>query len=84
MDKNLPPELRHMKEEYDFLHKKIGELEWDMATMYLNRIGVYRSDIELLEDQLESYRNSMGLLLEKVKKHISNSKRNIKPTDMLN
>ena len=79
MDKNLPPELKQMKEEYDFLHKKIGELEWEMATMYLNRIGVRRSDIDLLEDQLENYRNSMGLLIEKVKNYISDSKNSKNP-----
>lgn len=26
MDKKLTPELKKLKEEFDFLHKKIGEL----------------------------------------------------------
>ena len=79
MDKNLSPELRQMKEEYDFLHKKIGELEWEMATMYLNRIGVPRNEIELVEDQLDNYRQSMGLLIEKVKNHITDSRKSKNP-----
>lgn len=28
MSKKLTPELEKLKEEYDFLHKRIGELEW--------------------------------------------------------
>ena len=32
MSKKLTPELEKLKEEYDFLHKRIGELEWEIAT----------------------------------------------------
>lgn len=28
---NVINELKSFKEEYDFLHKKIGELEWELA-----------------------------------------------------
>ena len=28
--KNLPPELKAYKEEFDFLHKKIGDLECEL------------------------------------------------------
>lgn len=34
MDKKLTLELKKLKEEFDFLHKKIGELEWKIATIF--------------------------------------------------
>lgn len=34
MDKKLTPELKALKEEFDFLHKKIGDLEWEIATIF--------------------------------------------------
>lgn len=44
--KNLPPELKSYKEEFDFLHKKIGDLEWELATIYLGRKGVLQSEMD--------------------------------------
>ena len=74
MIKNLTPELKKHKEDFDFLHKKIGELEWDIATIWFNRKSIFRSEIEMLEDELENYRDNMGILVEKIKQHIANSK----------
>ena len=34
MEGNLTPKLKSLKEEFDFLHKKIGELEWELATIF--------------------------------------------------
>ena len=48
MEKKLTPELKLYKEEFDFLHKKIGELEWEIATIFYGRKAVTRSEIETL------------------------------------
>lgn len=40
MAKSVPPELREYKEEFDFLHKKIGELEWELATIFYGRKAI--------------------------------------------
>ncbi len=69
--KNLTPELRTYKEEFDFIHKKIGELEWELATMYLGKKAVKRSDVEMIEDQLENYRSNIGILVAKVREEVS-------------
>jgi hypothetical protein len=64
--KNLPPELKPYKEEFDFLHKKIGDLEWELATIYLGRKGVLQSEMDRIEEQLENYRSNIGILIDKV------------------
>ncbi|CDX00832.1 Hypothetical protein DPCES_0945 [Desulfitobacterium hafniense] len=71
MKKNLTPELKLSKEEFDFLHKKIGELEWEIATIFYGRKAVIRSEIETLEDRLENYRANMGMLLEKIRNEVT-------------
>ncbi|WP_411167440.1 hypothetical protein ACH36K_09745 [Clostridium sp. MB05] len=43
MEKKLTLELKLYKEEFDFLHKKIGELEWEIATIFYGRKAVTRS-----------------------------------------
>lgn len=69
--KNLTPELKSYKEEFDFIHKKIGELEWELATIYLGKKAVKRSDVEMIEDQLENYRSNIGILVAKVREEVS-------------
>lgn len=64
--KNLPPELKSYKEEFDFLHKKIGDLEWELATIYLGRKGVLQSEMDRIEEQLENYRSNICILIERV------------------
>mgnify|MGYP000075961081 CR=1 FL=1 len=64
-------ELNALKAEYDFLHKKIGELEWQLATIYLGKTAIHRSEIDMLHDQLENYRDNMGILIEKVRAEVS-------------
>lgn len=71
MDKKLTPELNLYKEEFDFLHKKIGELEWEIATIFHGRKGVISSQMEILEDRLENYRANIGMLLEKIRDEIT-------------
>lgn len=69
--KNLPPELKAYKEEFDFLHKKIGDLEWKRATIFLGRKAIMRSESEVIEEQLENYRANMCILLTKVRDEVS-------------
>lgn len=67
MEGNLTPKLKSLKEEFDFLHKKIGELEWELATIFYGRKAVIRTEIEMIEEQLDNYRDNMGILIEKIK-----------------
>lgn len=70
--KTLPVELESYKEEYDFLHRKIGELEWELATVYLGRKAVLSGEIETIEDRLSNYRKNMGILVMKVRDEVHN------------
>lgn len=69
--KNLPPEPKSYKEEFDFLHKMIGDLEWELATIYLGKKAVLQSDIDKIEEQLENYRANIGILVSKVRDEVS-------------
>lgn len=69
--KNLPPKLKSYKEEFDFLHKKIGDLEWELATIYLGKKAVLRSDIDKIEVQLENYRSNIEILLSKIRDEVT-------------
>ena len=68
--KSVPPELKSYKEEFDFIHKKIGDLEWELATIYLGRKAILGSDIEKIEAQLENYRENISILIEKVRDEV--------------
>lgn len=70
MEKKLTPKLKLYKEEFDFLHKKIGELEWELATKYYARKGVTRSENETL-DQLENYTDNIRILVEKISDEVA-------------
>lgn len=70
MENKLTIKLKSYKEEFDFLHKKIGELEWEIATKYYVRKSGTRSEIDMLEDSLENYRANIGILVEKVKNEV--------------
>lgn len=67
MDKKLTPELKKLKEEFDFLHKKIGELEWKIAIIFYGRRAVLGNEIDVLYEQLDNYRENMGILIEQIK-----------------
>lgn len=66
MEKKLTAELKTLKEEFDFIHKKIGELEWERATIYYGRIGVLSSEVDKIDVQLENYRENISILIEKI------------------
>ena len=71
MEKKLTPELKLYKEEFDFLHKKIGELEWEIATIFYGRKAVIRSEIDSLEERLENYRDNIEMLVEKIRDEVA-------------
>lgn len=68
--KSVPPELKSYKEEFGFIHKKIGDLEWELATIYLGRKAILGSDIEKIEAQLENYRENISILIENVRDEV--------------
>ncbi|MDH6366419.1 MULTISPECIES: hypothetical protein [unclassified Breznakia] len=70
MKKNLTPELQSLKEEFDFLNKKIGELKWKEATIFYGKIGISQNELDLLEDRINIYTDSMNLLLETIRNQV--------------
>lgn len=68
--KSVPPELKSYKEEFDFIHKKIGDLEWERATIYFGKKAIMRSDIEMIDEQIENYRENIRILIEKVRNEV--------------
>ena len=70
MSKKLTPELEKLKEEYDFLHKRIGELEWEIATIFYDKKAIFESDEEKIYAQLNNYRENMGILIERIKDEV--------------
>lgn len=68
--KSMPPELKSYKEDFDFIYKKIGDLEWERATIYLGKKAIMRSDIEMIDEQIENYRENISILIEKVRNEV--------------
>jgi len=71
MEKKLTPKLKLYKDEFDFLHKKIGELEWELATIYYGRKAVLSSEYETLEDRIQNYRDNIEMLVEKIRDEVA-------------
>lgn len=74
MSKEISSEMKKYKEEFYFLHKKIGELEWERATIFNGRKGVAQREFDLIDEQIDNYRNNMLILIEKIKEYIRNNK----------
>lgn len=70
----MEQELKKYKEEFDFLHDKIGELEWKRATLFKDRTAVSTSEIDRIDAQLENYTESISIVLKNVKEYIQDSK----------
>lgn len=70
MLKKLTPELENLKEEYDFLHKRIGELEWEIATAFYGKKAILKSEQEMKYSQLDNYRENMAILIKKIKDEV--------------
>lgn len=75
MAKNLTPELKSYKEEFDFIHKKLGELQWELITIYYGRKAVHRDEFDIIEDQIASYRDSIEILIERTKNEVAKANR---------
>ena len=71
MEKKLTAELKALKEEFDFIHKKIGDLEWERAIRLYGKKAVLGSDIDKIDMQIENYRDNMVILIEKIEKAVS-------------
>ena len=67
---SMPPELKSYKEEFDLIYKKIGDLEWERATISLGKKAIMRSDIEMIDEQIENYRENISILIEKVRNEV--------------
>lgn len=79
MDKKFSPELEALKEEFDFLNKKIGELEWEIATIFYGKKAVLEDEIDLLYEQFDNYGVNKKILIGKIEnevKEANKSKRN--------
>ena len=46
MEKKLTAELKALKEEFDFIHKKIGDLEWERAIIAILLISANSRCVE--------------------------------------
>ncbi len=71
MDNKLTSELKALKEEFNFLHKKIGDLEWEIATIFYGKKAVRSSEIEVLYERLDNYSSNMEILIEKIKNEVT-------------
>lgn len=56
-----------------FLHKKIGDLEWEHATRFYGKKAVLGSEVEKIEIQIENYRDNMSILIEKIETAVSDA-----------
>ena len=71
MDKKLTPELKKMKDEYDFLQKRISDLIQEKAILFYGRKAVLTSERDTLDEQIDNYSDNVSILLEKVRDEVS-------------
>ena len=71
MEKRLTAELKSLKEEFDFIHKKIGDLEWERAIRFYGKKAVLSSDVDKIDMQIENYRDNMIILIGKIEDAVS-------------
>ena len=71
MEKRLTAELKSLKEEFDFIHKKIGDLEWERAIRFYGNKAVLSSDVDKIAMQIENYRDNMIILIGKIEDAVS-------------
>ena len=45
-------------------------MEWERATIYLGKKAIMRSDIEMIDEQIENYRENISILIEKVRNEV--------------
>ena len=71
MEKRLTAELKSLKEEFDFIHKKIGDLEWERSIRFYGKKAVLSSDVDKIDMQIENYRDNMIILIGKIEDAVS-------------
>lgn len=71
MEKGLTPELKKLKEELDFLHKKLADLDWEIATMYYGEKTILGSEADALYERRENYVANIELVIEQIKQAVT-------------
>ena len=70
--------LNRLKEEFDFLYKRVAELEWEKSVLYKDRFGGLLSEIEKINIQLENYKENIGIVIERAEEYLRTNNRLIK------
>ena len=70
--------LNHIKEEFDFLCKRVAELEWEKSVLYKDRYGSPLPEIEKINIQLENYKENIGIVIERAEEYLRTNNRLIK------
>ena len=71
MEKRLTAELKSLKEEFDFINKKIGDFDWERAIRFYGKKAVLSSDFDKIDMQIENYRDNMIILIGKIEDAVS-------------
>ena len=71
LEKKLTPKLKSYKDEFDFLHKKIGELEWEIATISYGRKAVPKLELDTLFERLDNYTHNIKMLVQSIKEEVA-------------
>lgn len=74
-EKYMNQDLKILKEEFDFLYKRIGELEWEKAISYKDRYGNSLEEIEKINKQLENYKENIEIIIERAEKYLRENDR---------
>lgn len=69
-------EIKEYKEKYDFLCDTVRDLEWELVTIHLDNNIVTSNKIDMLQREINNYRENIGILLNKVEFAIQKNNRN--------
>lgn len=73
--KDITAELKDYKVRYDFLCDTVRDLEWELVTIRLDNKIVTKNKIDMLETEINNYRENIGILLNKVEFTIQRNNR---------
>lgn len=71
--------LNRLKEEFDFLYKRVRELEWEKSVLYKDRFGGPLPEIEKINIQLDNYIENIEIVIENVKEYLEKCRKLKKP-----
>ena len=74
--KDITTEIKEYKEQYDFLCNRVRDLEWELATIHLDNKIVTRNKIDMLQTEIDNYRENIGILFNKVEYAIQKNNKN--------